>query len=172
MPRAMSTSLIGLTDRSSKGSGASTRPLSPASPSPSSSSAGDQSSPSMSPPISRCGTGRVGRATRRRTDPPPCRRWLADPVARRDGDGRQLVGPDHRPRQRTLHASSANRDRVFVSDPTSTWYGPLTELINTGPAALISPTGLLLDGDTLYVGFYGPWNVDGQIATFNASTGN
>ncbi len=70
-----------------------------------------------------------------------------------------------------VYASSANRDRVFVSDPTSTGYGPLTELINAGPAALISPTGLLLDGNTLYVGFYGPWNVDGQLATFNASTG-
>lgn len=70
-----------------------------------------------------------------------------------------------------LYASSANRDRIFTSDPTSGFYGTLTLLADTSPSALISPTGLLLDGGILYAGFYGPWGAEGQIATFNAQTG-
>lgn len=70
-----------------------------------------------------------------------------------------------------LYASSANRDRVFIADPTTSGYGELQEIINTGSDALTSPTGLLLDDGVLHVGMYGPWNVDGQIAQYDAVTG-
>jgi DNA-binding beta-propeller fold protein YncE len=70
-----------------------------------------------------------------------------------------------------LYASSANRDRVFVSDPTGGVYGAMSEFANTGTNALTSPTGMLLDGGRLLVGYYGPWGAAGGIASYDVATG-
>lgn len=71
-----------------------------------------------------------------------------------------------------LYASSANRDRIFTSDPTGSGsYGDLAEFANTGSSALTSPTGILIDGERLLVGYYGPWGAAGGIASYDLATG-